>query len=387
MFRLLIPYLLCVGGASACMWDSDTLAEEAKGRPETARIIVGWFNQYPPRYYEMRLERVAREIESKPDDLGLYDDAGVACDRLGRHDEAIAWMEKKKAILDALPASEVKEHRYRYLANLGTFIVHRWISQPESIRNADLAPLREGESLIAKAIEENSDAHFGREVYQLNAIRWMLYESTPPGESYPTLLEKGWISVDAFSGSNSEADEQISGITGLIQLGAAWNSLDAFHTLTAVLESGRYASLAELSYYRELELVGQGAGSIHPVASVRERIVPQQSHTLKNRKSVSAYYPIARLAALNRNKAWIVYQNERFEMGMHPDTHPDFWRSWIEPPFPEMPGPSLTDRFITQFERHPLLAFLSLITGVMLVVVVFLRCIRCLVRGFQERTV
>ena len=52
-------------------------------------------------------------LQSHPEDLAAYDDAGVACDRLGRGDEAIAWMEKKRAQLEKLDASrpEVKEHR------------------------------------------------------------------------------------------------------------------------------------------------------------------------------------------------------------------------------------------------------------------------------------
>ena len=379
MFRVLMIYVLCVSVVFACMWDRDTLVEEAKGRPETIRTIVGWFNQYPPLYYEMRLERVAREIESRLDDLGLYDDAAVACDRLGRHDEAIAWMERKKAALDALPANETKEHRYRYLANLGTFVVHRWISQPEVIRNADLAPLRQAESLIAKAIEENPEAHVGREVYQLHAIRWMLYDGKPLGDSTPEFSEDGWVSVYGLYNSESQVDEHIAGITGLIQLGAAWRSIDAFHTLTTVLEAGRYASLAELSYLREQELVEQGAGSIHPVASVRDRIVPVQSHTLMKRDPVSSYYPIARQAALDRNEAWIGYQTERFAKGIHPDTHPNFWDDWIDPPFPKLPGPTLRDRI----EDNPLIALLGLVAGITLVVVIFIRFIRRLIQGYQ----
>ena len=39
----------------------------------------------------MRLRRVAAEIETNPGNLDAYDDTGVACDRLHRGDEAIAW--------------------------------------------------------------------------------------------------------------------------------------------------------------------------------------------------------------------------------------------------------------------------------------------------------
>src|SRR5687768_10957039 len=115
---LLIPATLL-----ACMWDRDTLAKEARGLPGMTAIITGRFERNPPLYYEMRLKRVAEEIRVNPFSFAAYDDAAVACDRLGRHDEAIAWMEKKRARLDKADASDpaVKDHWYRYYANVGTY--------------------------------------------------------------------------------------------------------------------------------------------------------------------------------------------------------------------------------------------------------------------------
>ena len=80
---------------NGCGWDRDTLAREASGFPGITEIITGRFERPPALFYEMRLERVARKLESDPDNLGLYDDACVACDRLNRQDEAIVWMEGK----------------------------------------------------------------------------------------------------------------------------------------------------------------------------------------------------------------------------------------------------------------------------------------------------
>src|SRR5438105_1575377 len=77
--------------ASACIWDRDTLATEVSGIMDTVRVITGRFERNPPLYYEMRLKRVAAEVVASPDKLELYDDAGVACDRLGRDDEALHW--------------------------------------------------------------------------------------------------------------------------------------------------------------------------------------------------------------------------------------------------------------------------------------------------------
>lgn len=350
MLRLLILFLLFSCQAFACLWDRDTLAEEIKGRPELAKLIVGWFDRYPPPYYQMRLDRVTEELVSRPDDLGLYDDAAVACDRLGRPDDAIGWMAKKKVVLDSLPANEAKDHRYRYLSNLGTFHLHRWISLPQEERDNDTGDLEESERLVAEAIKDNPDAHFGREVYQLLAIRWLLWDGVSPIEESKdddlTFDRIHWIALEPNSYHSPLALTNVDGIAGLIQLGIAWESSDAFRTLASQLDAGGMASIAELAYLREKELIATGNGSLHPVAKIRNEILPGRSTYLPPEcfDSVAAYYPIARAAADLRNTEWVSYQVTGFAKGMHPDTHPDFWASWIEPAFPEPPGAGLTER-------------------------------------------
>ena len=134
--------LLLARPLKACLWDYDTLAAEAQRQPiaDVVHIITGRFERNPPLYYELRLKRSAERIAANPDDFLAYDDAGVACDRLGRDDEAIAWMEKKAKRLDAAEADrgeahELDEHRYRYLANVGTFWVHRWAHRAAPIES------------------------------------------------------------------------------------------------------------------------------------------------------------------------------------------------------------------------------------------------------------
>ncbi len=383
MLRIPLLFLLLAGHTFACLWDSDTLAEEAKGRPDVVRIIVGWFDRYPPEYYQMRLDRVTRDIRSNPNDLALYDDAAVACDRLGRPGESIAWMAKKKAILDTLPEVEAKTHRYRYLANLGTFHVHRWVSQPQEKRDGDLTDLREGEKLIAQAIKENPDAHFGREIYQLLAIRWLLWDGVSPIKTPPeTHLAHGkfhWIETP-FAGLD---ELHIDGITGLIHLGAAWESTDAFRSLALVLDSAKMASIAELAYLREKELLQFGKHSLHPIPLIRQGIGPGFSRYLEDRKPIHAYFPIARAAAQHRNAGWMAYQEERFGKGMHPDTHPDFWNGWVEPAFPAAPGPTLQQRVEGFARGRPGLALLLILVAASLMVLSIYKDIR---RAFQGTT-
>ncbi len=353
MRRTLFLLILLSSQTYACLWDRDTLAEEAKGRPDLVRIIVGWFDRYPPTYYQKRLDRVIRELQSTPADPGLCDDAAVACDRLGRTGEAIEWMAKKKAILDTLPAAEAKDHRYRYLSNLGTFHLHRWISLPQPQRESDLTDLRESERLIAQAINDNPNAHFGREVYQLMAIRWLLWDGvnpipTPDDTPY-TFDQTHWVAT----GIRESGSSHIAGISGLIQLGIAWESTDAFRSLAAVLDSDQLSSFAELAYLRENELIAAGKGSLHPVAQVRELIYPNHTNLLLDRKPVGDYFPIARVAADRRNAAWTGYQKQRFAKGMHPDTHPDFWKDWSDPAFPQPPGPTLV-QYLNRFPKEHL---------------------------------
>src|SRR3954463_10065567 len=99
MKRTLTALALLLGlplAVAACLWDRDTPADEAKGMPEVVAVLTGRFARNPPLFYEMRLGRVTAQLRDHPDDLNAYDDladydnAGVACDRLGRGDEAIS---------------------------------------------------------------------------------------------------------------------------------------------------------------------------------------------------------------------------------------------------------------------------------------------------------
>lgn len=126
-FKLCL-FILCLATvAAACRWDRDTLAEEAKGSNlDVLRVIVGRFERNPPLYFQMRLDRVAKEIESNSGNLDLYNDAAVACDHLGKFDEAIRWMEKQEKVI--AKGRVTSDAMYRFHANLGTFYAHRWFA-------------------------------------------------------------------------------------------------------------------------------------------------------------------------------------------------------------------------------------------------------------------
>ena len=331
--------------ASACLWDYDTLAQEALGVPDVVLAIAGGFVRNPPKYYEMRVERVTELVGFSPDRYEAYDDLAVACDRLGRSDEAIAWMAKKKQALERLditpePGSDSSDDPwYRYHANLGTFHAHRWFHAGTHFDALD--DLRRARREIAKAIELNADAHFGRETYQLQLIEWLLTQPKMPKrerhneDQLPIFLpiERGHLEeIPRVEGPLAEQlDDAVEGLSGLITMGAAWRSFDVFAALAYVLAAREEGSLAQFASYRCLEILEQGGRSL--VAGLPryrggnnldgEPILRMLPLYLGN--THREQYEAIRAKA----KAWTVgrdaYINERLDRGEHPDTHRGFW--------------------------------------------------------------
>ena len=135
----------------ACLWDYDTLAMERARMPNALEAITGKFLRHSKAYYQWRVDdRVAR-IKSDPT-AALYDDLGVAYDKLGEH---------AKAIETAQTCERLYPGRYETAANLGTFLIHA-------------GSLEEGLEHIDRALELNPDAHFGRERYQKLLVEYVL---------------------------------------------------------------------------------------------------------------------------------------------------------------------------------------------------------------------
>ncbi len=356
MRRVLTVLGLLIGlpvSVAACLWDRDTPADEAKGLPEVVAVLTGRFERNPPLYFEMRLARVAAQLQSHPDDLAAYDDAGVACDRLGRGDEAIAWMEKKRAQLDRLDASrpEVKDHLYRYHANLGTFLVHRWSRQGADRTKID--EVKKGRDELAKAIEINPNAHFGREKYQLQAVEWIV---DPPSLSdqrdFPNL-----VGLDPSGLGELEdpkvADQAVRGLAGLIVLGNAWESVDVFHALSVALRhdtlgfqkdrNGGRNNLAYFAWLRCRELIDAGKGSMLPEAPKGEALkkwLPRPDFVEADALLDPAFVKL-RAEADAWQKARTTFMNARLKEGRHPDTDRDFWNGYTERPAPSLPAKSV----------------------------------------------
>ena len=322
-----------------CLWDTDTLKDEGKGLIDEVKVIVGWFDRYPPEYYQARLDRVLLELKAAPGNLPLYDDAAVSLDRLHRSDEAIEMMAQKKSAMEKLKSEEgsqetLWEHQYRYLANLGTFHVHRWISRNKEERDTDLTDLKTAEDLIAKAITHNPDAHFGREKYQLLAIQWL---QKKPDE------DKSYLRGPFADQSRMERDNAaaLKGFLGMIKLGSAWESFDFFNIVAEILVWERHGRLGHLASLRAEELHEAGRSSLHPESVLYPRYGGGVSTDRK--KQDKEWFGKARKAADERQSSRWEYLRKGLANGRHPDTHPDFWNEWEEPEFPALPGLTLQD--------------------------------------------
>lgn len=179
---------------------------------------------------------------------------------------------------------------------------------------------------IAQAIALNPDAHFGREPVQLAVMDWIVHsaQSAPPAHLFERLPK-----ADALALSR--------GLTGLIALGNAWESVDVFEALARTLErQGRYVT-GYLAKQRARELIAQGHGSLlpgapSPAADPRGlektlRLVPI-SLPAENARIIEQTYPALRREA----EAWqgrrTAYLMARLRAGRHPDTDPAFWNDF-----------------------------------------------------------
>ncbi|MBV9470881.1 MAG: hypothetical protein JO316_16520 [Abitibacteriaceae bacterium] len=335
----------------ACLQDRDTLADEARGLPDVVQVITGRFPRNPPLFYQMRLQRVAAELKKNPHQLDLYDDAGVACDRIGQDDEAIQWMHQKLPYLQQANAEDkaVQEHWYRYYANLGTFLAHRWLRA--GANRANISQMEQARDYIKQAIKIKPDAHFGREKYQLKAMEWII--SPPKDVDYDGRLNDflGLAEHLSYEGGQDELkklgyEDATKGLSGLITLGNAWESVDIFYELKLVLMMQNKATLVSLSNFRLQELIKQGKHSLHPTAPTGEKLKnwiaplsyePMGWYPASDKPDqLEKFYHYARAEAEAYQKQRTEYMVQRLKAGRHPDTDTSFWNDWYDsgPPDP-----------------------------------------------------
>lgn len=361
MVRLLILgalLLMHVMGA-ACLWDYDTLRVEAAGKMDLVHVLTGRFERWPEGYYEMRLERVTQELDraglSLEGQLERLDNAAVALDRLKRSDEAVAMIERKRVLLEAEDPTKTKQkdHWYRFYANAGTLYAHRWFGKGANREKMD--DLERGRNLIAKAIQLNPGAHFGREDVQLATMEWVIEGPQNDLGGY----------LDSYNEGRITSERARKGLVGLVMLGNAWESVDVFQAIghISALQMGEGA-VAELANERARELLKAGKKSL--LATDEE---PAIRTTLSGPKRVRVEYQQLRKDADAWAKGREAFVLKRLAEGKHPDTDQDFWVGYTERPPRPLDKDSLND-YVRRWDPYGANRFLAIAGAATLGVVV-----------------
>lgn len=152
--RLLLIALLLQTLVHACMWDSDTLADERKARPTMAAAILG----NPPDLGDpakLRKRITELEVNRRENEASWWNDLAGAHIRLGESQKAATLLE---SVLTRFPDD------YGIHANLGT-AYHL------------LGRYAEAEKEIARDLEINPDAHFGLEKYHLALLQYLMRDA------------------------------------------------------------------------------------------------------------------------------------------------------------------------------------------------------------------
>jgi tetratricopeptide (TPR) repeat protein len=333
-FRSSLALLVVAAVAAACYNDSDTNLTELRDNLDITYAIAGRFTIYPPEYYKRRIEIQTANLKKNPNDLNAYDNLAVAYDRIGKHDEAIATIRKERALLDysrVNPLTEVKDelvpdappvnHRYTVEANEGTFLIHRWISNGGNPKN--LTDAVEAEKHIAKAIEINPNAHFGREFAQLYCMRAIL-KGAKDGDWKRNFTENLIAIAD-----QDKVDHKAlrKGIAGMMVLGNAWNSPVMLKAIEKLVPDDREVVMFCQLRAREIEHQSEGPNYIDSLFDVQtpgKEVMDfeQDVEFLQEVRSNAVDFQ-------NNRKKYVLTQ---LASGKHPDLTQGFWSALKDVP-------------------------------------------------------
>lgn len=360
----------------ACIWDGDTLAAEVRHRGHLVLdALTGRFDRFPPEYYQKRYELATERIAKDPNALGAYDNAAVACERLGRTDEAIEWMLKKQKAIEATPVHDKTVHddaRYRFHANIGTFYAHRWVAGGAKRDHPDaLAALDH----LKKCIAINPEAHFGREVVQLGLIEWFNTDRQQTLGGH--LADRVRSSVP--NAANSFPKVIADGLAGLILLGSAWESVDVYNCMARALHNGFDSSLSFLAALRVEELLQSGKRPFDESEGWQMTLDDAASfwedrYKKRYRTELSEVYPQLRAQGDEYVRKRNEYVLTRLAAGRHPDSDGGFWSDWSEPERMALPD----RRALTQTQNALVQTLLAggILAGVVFLLVVASRVSR-----------
>jgi tetratricopeptide (TPR) repeat protein len=318
---------ICLSVVScACYNDNDTYLTELRDNLDITNAIIGRFTLYPESYYKKRIEIQKTILKKDPNNLDAYDNISVAYDRIGDGENALKWITEKRKHLTNAP----KLHLYSTEANEGTFLIVRWI---RGHKKGDLKDAIEAEKHIAKALEINPDAHFGREFSQLYCIRAMIMagKDTDDWEKYFTqdllvIADKDHI----------DRKKLRYGIAGMMVLGAAWNAPVFIQAIAELVPDE--PQIAELCKTK-----------VGLLANGNKAIVEKYPIVPSTELHEADYEVISELISNGEEyqtsqKEWILNQVVN---GKHTDLGHDMWKGYKE--VPQIPN----NRLVTPFFQRP----------------------------------
>jgi hypothetical protein len=315
--------------ALATPLDRHTLSEEASRFPNLVRIIVGRIERNPPIYYEVRLNRLVGDLRSFPNDLRKYDEAAGACDRIGRYGDAIRYMEQKRALLEKVNSAipEIRAHWLGYYANLGGFLIHRWIrSGSDRTRIADLRRARDVLSQVARADSDERSAL----KCQLVLLDWLIDPRVEDKSKTQTLPEY-------LRGLDSEL--RVVGLARLVILSEVWENVDVMAALADALDANGQGVLSYVAKLRCVEMIDKGGTSVLSGA-LTGPMVHKQLDTAAllpaDRKEVEEQYRSLRKEAVAFRRTRDAYVLEGIKSGRDPDNDLLFWRNFNNTPPPKL---------------------------------------------------
>jgi len=134
------------------------------------------YPKHGPAFYteRNRLARVRLKVIAPDSDesFSLTDDLAAGLDRLGKPADAVPLLREKLKLQEqrGLTGRDL----YTTYANLGTFLVHAQMGQAMRGDPDAKAAVQEGLDFVEKSIAVNPNAHFGREKWQAEIIKFIL---------------------------------------------------------------------------------------------------------------------------------------------------------------------------------------------------------------------
>lgn len=123
--------------------------------------------------------------------------------------------------------------------------------------------------------------------------------------------------------------DAIEGLAGLITMGAAWESIDAYYALALALQVDGKSAFSHFAALRVQELLEQGEQSI--VANLPETAFEPENlagigyNLSRDTEAAEAEFESLRQQADAWHDKRTAYMLAAMGEGRHPDTHPDFW--------------------------------------------------------------